>query len=207
MENVMPEFEITESMRMVQEMARNFAQQEIKPTVMKYDESQEFPFEIMKKLGELGFLGVIFPEEYGGAGFGYLEYITIIEEISKVDPSIGLSIAAHNSLCTNHIFTFGNEEQKRKYIPDLATGKKIGAWALTEPTSGSDARSDERTGMPAAIASRTGRPKPSYKDGKTRRSAPESAASRFAAGSQPVKRTPGASRTGPRGECPTRTRS
>jgi alkylation response protein AidB-like acyl-CoA dehydrogenase len=138
-ENVAPEYEITESMRMVQEMARNFAQQVIKPVVMKYDESQEFPFEIMKKLGDLGFLGVIFPEEYGGAGFGYLEYITIIEEISKVDPSIGLSIAAHNSLCTNHIFTFGNEQQKRKYIPDLASGKKIGAWALTEPTSGSDA--------------------------------------------------------------------
>lgn len=139
MENLVPEFEATESMRMVQEMARNFAQQEIKPVVMKYDESQEFPFEIMKKLGDLGFLGVIFPEEYGGAGFGYLEYITVIEEISKVDPSIGLSIAAHNSLCTNHIFTFGNEQQKRKYIPDLASGKKIGAWALTEPTSGSDA--------------------------------------------------------------------
>ncbi len=123
-ENIMPEFEMTESMRMVQEMARNFAQQEIKPVVMKYDESQEFPFEIMKKLGDLGFLGVIFPEEYGGAGFGYLEYITVIEEISKVDPSIGLSIAAHNSLCTNHIFTFGNEEQKRKYIPTSQPEKK-----------------------------------------------------------------------------------
>ena len=120
-------------------MARNFAEKEIRPTIMKYDESQEFPMEIMKKLGDLGFLGVIFPEEYGGAGFGYLEYITVIEEISKVDPSIGLSIAAHNSLCSNHIFMFGNETQKRKYIPDLATGKKIGAWALTEPTSGSDA--------------------------------------------------------------------
>ncbi len=124
---------------MVQAMARNFAEKEIKPDVMKYDESQEFPYHIMKKLGDLGFLGVVVPEEYGGAGFGYLEYITIIEEISKVDPSIGLSIAAHNSLCTNHIFTFGNEEQKRTYIPDLASGRKIGAWALTEPTSGSDA--------------------------------------------------------------------
>ena len=138
-EQVSPSFEFTESMKMVQEMARNFAEKEIKPVVMKYDESQEFPYEIMKKLGELGFLGVIFPEEYGGAGFGYLEYITIIEEISKVDPSIGLSIAAHNSLCTNHIFMFGNEEQKRRYIPDLTSGEKIGAWALTEPTSGSDA--------------------------------------------------------------------
>jgi len=138
-EQVSPNFEFTESMKMVQAMARNFAEKEIKPDVMKYDESQEFPYHIMKKLGDLGFLGVVVPEEYGGAGFGYLEYITIIEEISKVDPSIGLSIAAHNSLCTNHIFTFGNEEQKRTYIPDLASGRKIGAWALTEPTSGSDA--------------------------------------------------------------------
>lgn len=141
MEQVAPSFEFTESMRMVLEVARNFAEKEIKPVVMKYDESQEFPLEIIKKLGELGFMGVLFPESYGGAGFGYLEYITIIEEISKVDPSIGLSIAAHNSLCTNHIYTFGNEEQKHKYLPDLTTGHKIGAWALTEPTSGSDAGS------------------------------------------------------------------
>jgi len=136
---VTPDFTPTDSMKMVQEVARNFAEKEIRPFIMKYDESQEFPFEIMKKLGELGFLGVLFPESYEGAGFGYLEYITVIEEISKVDPSIGLSIAAHNSLCSNHIYTFGTEEQKRKYLPDLATGRKIGAWALTEPTSGSDA--------------------------------------------------------------------
>src|SRR5712692_2730920 len=134
-----PEFEITENQKMVQQVARDFAGKEIKPGVMKYDESQEFPFEIIHKLGELGFMGVVFPEEYGGAGLGYLEYVTVIEEISKIDPSIGLSIAAHNSLCTNHIYTFGNEEQKRKYIPPLAGGKKIGAWALTEPISGSDA--------------------------------------------------------------------
>ena len=139
MEQVTPAFEFTDSMRMVQETARNFAEKEIKPVVMKYDESQEFPYEIMKHLGELGFLGVIFPEEYGGAGLSYLEYITIIEEISRVDPSIGLSIAAHNSLCSNHLYTFGNEEQKKKYLPGLASGKNIGAWALTEPTSGSDA--------------------------------------------------------------------
>ncbi len=139
MEGASLEFELTEGMRMVQETARSFAEKEIKPVVMKYDESQEFPFEIMKKLGDLGFLGVIFPETYGGAGFGYLEYITVIEEISKVDPSIGLSIAAHNSLCSNHIYTFGNEQQKRKYLPDLTSGRKIGAWALTEPMSGSDA--------------------------------------------------------------------
>ena len=104
MEQVIPNFEMTDSMKAVQEMARAFAEKEIRPVVMKYDESQEFPHEIIKHLGELGFLGVIFPERYGGAGFGYLEYITIIEEISKVDPSIGLSIAAHNSLCCNHFF-------------------------------------------------------------------------------------------------------
>ena len=124
---------------MVQEVAHNFAVKEIKPVIMKYDESQEFHFEIVKKLGELGFMGVIFPESLGGAGLGYLEYITVIEEISKIDPSVGLTIAAHNSLCTNHIYSFGSDEQKKKYIPDLASGKKIGAWALTEPTSGSDA--------------------------------------------------------------------
>jgi len=139
MEQVSPDFEVTESMKMVQQVARNFAEKEIRPVVMKYDESQDFPFEIIKKLGEMGFLGVIFPETYGGAGFGYLEYATIIEEISRVDPSIGLSIAAHNSLCSNHIYIFGNEAQKQKYLTELASGRKIGAWALTEPTSGSDA--------------------------------------------------------------------
>ena len=141
MENISLTFEYTESMKMVGEVARNFAEKEIRPVVMKYDESQEFPLEIIRRLAELGFMGVIFPESYNGAGFGYMEYITIIEEVSKVDPSIGLSIAAHNSLCCNHIYTFGNEEQKRKYLPDLVTGRKIGAWALTEPTSGSDAGS------------------------------------------------------------------
>jgi hypothetical protein len=132
-------FELTENQKMVQQLARNFAEKEIKPVIMKFDESQEFPFDIVRKMSELGFLGIIFPEEYGGAGFGYLEYVTIIEEITKADPSMGLVIAAHNSLCTNHIYTFGNKEQKKKYLPDLTTGKKIGAWALTEPTSGSDA--------------------------------------------------------------------
>ncbi len=136
---VTPEFELTENQKLVQQIARDFAENEIRPVVMKYDESQEFPYETMSKLGDLGFLGVIFPEEYGGAGMSYLEYVTVIEEISKVDPSIGLSIAAHNSLCSNHLYTFGNEEQKRKYLVGLASGKSIGAWALTEPTSGSDA--------------------------------------------------------------------
>ncbi|MBI5216312.1 MAG: acyl-CoA dehydrogenase [Ignavibacteriae bacterium] len=138
MNDTTPEYEFTESMKMVRDLAREYAEKEIKPVVMKYDESQDFPFDIMKKLGEMGFLGVIFPEEYGGAGFGYLEYVTVIEEISKVDPSVGLGVAAHNSLCTNHIFTFGNEAQKKKYLPLLTTGTIMGAWALTEPTSGSD---------------------------------------------------------------------
>jgi alkylation response protein AidB-like acyl-CoA dehydrogenase len=134
-----PEFEFTESMRMVQESARNFAEKEIRPGVMKFDESQEFPFEVIRKLGDLGFMGIIFPEAYGGSGFGYLEYVTILIEISRVDPSIGLSLAAHNSLCSNHLYTFGNEAQRKKYLPGLASGRTIGAWALTEPTAGSDA--------------------------------------------------------------------
>lgn len=133
------EFEFTESMRMIQAVARDYAEKEIRPVVMKFDESQDFPHEIISKLGEMGFLGVLFPETYNGAGLTYLEYVTIIEEISKVDPSIGLSIAAHNSLCSNHIYMFGSEEQKKRYLTQLASGKVIGAWALTEPTSGSDA--------------------------------------------------------------------
>lgn len=134
-----PDFEFTESMRMVRQAARDFAEKEIRPTVMKYDTSMEFPMEIVRKLGGLGFMGVFFPEEYGGAGLGYPEYVAIIEEISRVDPSVGLTVAAHNSLCSNHIFSFGSEAQKKKYLPDLLTAKKVGAWALTEPSSGSDA--------------------------------------------------------------------
>lgn len=146
-EQTIPTFEMTENQKLVQQLARDFAEKEIKPVIMKFDESQEFPFDIVQKMSELGFLGIIFPEEYGGAGFSYLEYVTIIEEITKADPSMGLVIAAHNSLCTNHIYTFGNEEQKKKYLPDLTTGKKIGAWALTEPSSGSDAGSMKTTAM------------------------------------------------------------
>jgi len=134
-----PEFDISESMKLVADTARSFAEKEIRPNIMKYDTSMEFPLDVIKKLGGLGFMGVIFPEEYEGSGFGYLEYVSVIEEISKVDPSIGLSVAAHNSLCSNHIYSFGNDAQKKKYMPDLATARKIGAWALTEPSSGSDA--------------------------------------------------------------------
>jgi alkylation response protein AidB-like acyl-CoA dehydrogenase len=133
------DFNLSEQELEVQKLARDFAQNEILPNVMKYDESQEFPMEIAKKLGEIGFLGIIFPEEYGGSNFSTVEYAIIVEEISKVDPSIGLTIAAHNGLCTNHIFKFANENLKKKYLPDLTTGKKIGAWGLTENVSGSDA--------------------------------------------------------------------
>ena len=132
-------FEITENQQMIADMVKDFAKKEILPNVMKWDESQEFPVEVFKKAGELGLMGVLVPEEYGGSGLGYFEYIQIIVEISKVCGSIGLSVAAHNSLCTNHILTFGSEEQKKKYLPKLATAEHIGAWGLTESNTGSDA--------------------------------------------------------------------
>ena len=135
------DFKLSEHQKEIQKLARDFAEKEIAPFVMKFDESQEFPMEIAKKLGDMGFLGIIFPEEYGGAGFSTVEYALIIEEISKIDPSVGLIIASHNGLCTNHIYSFANEEQKMKYLPDLASGKKLGAWGLTENVSGSDAAS------------------------------------------------------------------
>lgn len=131
--------ELTENQIIIRDTIKDFAEKNIRPVIMEYDESQKFPMEIMKQLGELGFLGILVPEEYGGAELGYVEYAIIIEELSKVDPSIGLSVAAHNGLCTNHINLFGNESQKKKYLPDLASGKKIGAWGLTESASGSDA--------------------------------------------------------------------
>jgi alkylation response protein AidB-like acyl-CoA dehydrogenase len=123
----------------VAQTARDFAQQHIKPDVMEWDESQEFPVHIFKKMGKLGLMGVLVPEQYGGAGLSYFEYKTVIEEVSKVCGSIGLSLAAHNSLCTGHIMTFGNEEQKKKWLPKLATAEWIGAWGLTEANTGSDA--------------------------------------------------------------------
>lgn len=132
-------FEYTETQKMIAESIRDFAEVHIRPNIMEWDEAQIFPVELFKKLGEMGFMGVLVPEELGGSGLGYHEYITIIEEISKVDSSIGLSVAAHNSLCTNHILTFGNEEQKKRWIPKLATAEWIGAWGLTEHNTGSDA--------------------------------------------------------------------
>jgi len=128
--------ELTEQ---VAQTARDFAQQKIKPHVMEWDEAQTFPVEIFKELGKLGLMGVFIPEEYGGAGLGYFEYSEIIQEIAKVCGSIGLSLAAHNSLCCGHMLAFGNEEQKKKYLPKLATAEHIGAWGLTEPNTGSDA--------------------------------------------------------------------
>ena len=126
------------SISLIRESARDFALQYIKPYVMDWDENQHFPKEVLQKAGEYGFMGIIVPEEYGGSGLGYHEYVAIIDEISRVDPSIGLSIAAHNSLCTNHIYKFGSTDQHKKYLKLLASGKMIGAWALTEPNTGSD---------------------------------------------------------------------
>src|SRR5215203_231366 len=132
-------FETSEITQQVAQTARDFAQQNIRPHVMEWDESQEFPLAVFRKLGELGMMGVLVPEQYGGAGLSYFEYKTVIEEIAKVDGSIGLSVAAHNSLCTGHILLFANEEQKQKYLPKLATAEWLGAWGLTEPNTGSDA--------------------------------------------------------------------
>ena len=129
---------IQNSISLIRESARDFALQYIKPYVMDWDESQHFPKEVLQKAGEYGFMGILVPEEFGGSGLGYHEYVAIIDEISRVDPSIGLSIAAHNSLCTNHILKFGSSDQHKKYLKLLASGKMIGAWALTEPNTGSD---------------------------------------------------------------------
>ncbi len=125
------EFELNEEQQQVKMSVREFAEAEIAPHVMEWDETQHFPVELQPKLAELGLLGIIFPEEYGGSEMGYVEYATIIEELARVDPSVGLSVAAHNSLCTNHIYMFGNEEQKRKYVVPLASGEHFGAWGLT----------------------------------------------------------------------------
>lgn len=129
----------TDNLELIRQSASQFAEANIRPYVMEWDEAQHFPMDLMHNLGKQGFLGVLVPEKYGGSGLGYQEYITVIEEITKVCSSIGLSVAAHNSLCTGHIMTFGNEEQKQKYLPLLASGQWIGAWGLTEANTGSDA--------------------------------------------------------------------
>jgi alkylation response protein AidB-like acyl-CoA dehydrogenase len=132
-------FDQSENQKMIAQMIKDFGELEIRPNIMDWDESQEFPVPLFRKMGELGLMGVLVPEEYGGSGFGYPEYVTAVSEIARIDGSIGLSVAAHNSLCTGHILQFGSEEQKKKYLPKLASGQWIGAWGLTEPNTGSDA--------------------------------------------------------------------
>ena len=140
-------FALTDEQEQLRKEIRDFAAREIAPNVMRWDEASEFPLEVVQKLGEMGLMGVIFPVELGGSGLGYVDYALAVEELSAVDGSIGIIVASHNSLCTNHIFVAGNEEQKRKYIPRLASGKWLGAWGLTEPGSGSDAGSARTTAV------------------------------------------------------------
>ena len=144
------DFSLTDEQQQLRRTVREFAESEIAPHVMEWDEASQFPSEIMPKLAELGLFGVIFPEKYGGAGLGYMEYALAIEELSRVDSSVGVIVAAHNSLCTNHIYKFGTEEQRQNYVVPLAEGKKLGCWSLTEPGAGSDASGIRTT------ASRTG---------------------------------------------------
>jgi alkylation response protein AidB-like acyl-CoA dehydrogenase len=132
-------FDLTEDQLMIKQMVKDFSEKEIKPYLNQWDQDEEFPIETMKKIGELGLLGIFIPEEYGGSGFSYFEYATVLMELGKVCGGIGLSVAAHNSLCTGHIFYHGNEDQKKKYLPKLSSGEWIGAWGLTEPNTGSDA--------------------------------------------------------------------
>ena len=140
-------FQLNDEQLHLQKTVRDFATCEILPNVMKWDEASEFPLSTVKELGKLGLLGIIFPTEYGGAGMGYVEYVTAIDELSRVDGSVGIIVAAHTSLGSNHIFVAGNEAQKKKYIPKLASGEFIGAWGLTEPSSGSDAGSARATAV------------------------------------------------------------
>jgi alkylation response protein AidB-like acyl-CoA dehydrogenase len=141
------DFAFTDEQNQLRRSVREFAEGEIAPHVMEWDEASKFPSEIMPKLAEMGLLGVIFPEQYGGAGLGYIEYVIAIEELSRIDGSVGIIVAAHNSLCSNHIYKFGSEEQKKKHLTPLAHGKKIGAWSLTEPEAGSDAGGTRTTAV------------------------------------------------------------
>lgn len=141
------EFALTDEQQQLRRTVREFAEGEIAPKVMEWDEASRFPSEILPKLAEMGLLGIIFPEKYGGAGLGYIEYVIAIEELSRVDGSVGILVAAHNSLCSNHIFKFGTEEQKQKFLVPLAQGKKLGAWSLTEPEAGSDAGGTKTTAV------------------------------------------------------------
>ena len=140
-------FQLSDDQLAVRKMVREFAESEIAPHVMEWDEAQVFPLEVIRRLGDLGMLGVLVPEEYGGSGLSYIDYIGVVEELSRVDGSVGISIAAHNSLCTNHIFMFGTEEQKRRWVTPLAQGKAIGAWGLTESEAGSDSKGTKSTAV------------------------------------------------------------
>src|SRR3982075_4473278 len=139
------DFQLNDEQLQLKKSVREFAEREIAPHVMTWDEASEFPMAIVKELGRLGLLGIIFPPEYGGAGMGYVEYITAIEELSRVDGSVGIIVAAHTSLCSNHIYKMGTDEQRARYLPKLASGEWIGAWGLTEPSAGSDAGSARMT--------------------------------------------------------------
>jgi len=139
------DFEFTEDQKLLRDTVRDFAEREIAPHVMEYDEKQEFPRDILMQAGELGLLGIVFPEKYGGANLGYIEYALVVEELSRVDGSVGISVAAHNGLCASHIALAGNEEQKQRFLVPLASGRKIGGWSLTEPTAGSDAGGTKTT--------------------------------------------------------------
>src|ERR1017187_6177939 len=142
------DFQLNEEQLHLKKSVREFAEREIAPNVMKWDEACEFPLATIKELGKLGLMGTIFPHEYGGAGMGYVEYVTAIEELARVDGSVGIIVAAHTSLCSNHIYVAGNEAQKKKYVPKLATGEYIGAWGLTEPSAGCDAGGARMTAGP-----------------------------------------------------------
>lgn len=132
-------FTLTDDQEAIRDQIRSFVEQEIKPVAISYDETQEFPTEIFKKLGDLGYLGIVIPDEYEGSSMGYMEYALVVEEVARGCPSIALGVAAHNGLCTSHIYRFGSEVLRKKYVSDLASGRHIGAWGLTEPNSGSDA--------------------------------------------------------------------
>src|SRR2546425_8311883 len=161
-------FELTEEQLQMKMSVREFAEAEIAPHVLEWDEAQHFPIELQPKLAELGLLGVLFPEEYGGADLGYVEYATAIEELSRVDGSVGISVAAHNSLCSNHIYQYGSEAQKQKYLAPLARGEHLGAWGLTEPGAGSDASGTRTT----AVQENGGWGTNGFKDFSTRRPHP-----------------------------------
>ena len=168
------QFELTEEQLQMKMSVREFAEAEIAPHVMEWDEAQHFPIELIPKLAELGLLGILFPEEYGGSALGYVEYATAIEELSRVDGSVGISVAAHNSLCSNHIYQFGTEAQKEKYLAPLAQGEHLGAWGLTEPGAGSDASGTRTTAVKKKLVASKKTKATSTKPVKTSRAIPGS---------------------------------